>query len=72
MPCHVCCAVLCCEQISTDDEQGLTFIGLVGMHDPPRRECAAALETCRVGGGADCVGWVGCRVGRGVVVADGL
>jgi hypothetical protein len=31
-------------------QAGLTFIALVGMHDPPRPECKAALETCRAAG----------------------
>ncbi|KIY92700.1 Ca2+ transporting ATPase,sarcoplasmic/endoplasmic reticulum, partial [Monoraphidium neglectum] len=32
------------------DEAGLTFVAVVAMHDPPRRECAAALQTCREAG----------------------
>lgn len=41
--------------LSPLDEAGLTFIALVAMHDPPRRECAAAIQMCRQ---------VGCVVGR--------
>lgn len=38
--------------IPTSDEleQGLTFMGLVGMIDPPRPEAAAAVATCRKAG----------------------
>lgn len=32
------------------DEAGLTFISMMAMHDPPRHECAAAIETCRQAG----------------------
>ncbi|GBF97625.1 calcium-transporting ATPase endoplasmic reticulum-type [Raphidocelis subcapitata] len=35
---------------SRGDESDLTFLGLVAMHDPPRRECAAALQMCREAG----------------------
>lgn len=31
-------------------ENGLTFLGLVGMMDPPRPEVAGAMERCRSGG----------------------
>jgi len=31
-------------------EQGLTFIGLVGIIDPPRPECKQAIEECRIAG----------------------
>ena len=37
-------------QVQPQDEQGLTLLGVVGMHDPPRPEVAAAMETCRVAG----------------------
>ena len=35
---------------SEDIEMGLTFIGLVGMIDPPRPEARAAVATCRKAG----------------------
>ena len=34
----------------TQLETGLTFIGLVAMHDPPRPEAAAAIAACRAAG----------------------
>lgn len=37
-------------QVQAEDEQELTLLGVVGMHDPPRPEVAAAMETCRVAG----------------------
>ena len=37
-------------QLTEDDEAGLTLLGLVGMHDPPRPEVAAAVATCRAAG----------------------
>ena len=36
--------------MTEDDEAGLTLLGLVGMHDPPRPEAAAAVATCRAAG----------------------
>ena len=33
-------------QVSVEDERDLTLIGLVGMHDPPRTEVEAAVESC--------------------------
>ncbi|EFJ45835.1 hypothetical protein VOLCADRAFT_105844 [Volvox carteri f. nagariensis] len=32
------------------DESGLTFLGLVAMHDPPRNECSRALQLCQQAG----------------------
>ena len=36
--------------VSDDIENGLTFMGLVGMIDPPRPEAKIAVETCRKAG----------------------
>ncbi|CAL8471661.1 g11203 [Coccomyxa elongata] len=38
------------EQLTEADEAGLTLVGVVGMHDPPRPEAAAAVATCRKAG----------------------
>lgn len=35
---------------SADMEQGLTFIGLAGMIDPPREEVKVAVENCKLAG----------------------
>jgi Ca2+-transporting ATPase len=35
---------------AADIEHGLTFIGLSGMHDPPRREAGEAVARCREAG----------------------
>ena len=31
-------------------ETGLTFVGMVGLMDPPRESCKQAIEECRVAG----------------------
>lgn len=37
-------------ELSTDDENGFTFIGMVAMMDPPREESAQAVADCRRAG----------------------
>lgn len=34
----------------SDGEQGMTFLGITGMLDPPRAEAKAAIRTCRTAG----------------------
>ncbi|KAL5988262.1 Calcium-transporting ATPase 3, endoplasmic reticulum-type [Asimina triloba] len=38
------------QTLSFDDEKELTFIGLVGMHDPPRKEIRNAIRSCMSAG----------------------
>lgn len=38
------------KNISTEDEQGLVFLGLMAMMDPPRTESAAAVSDCKRAG----------------------
>ena len=36
--------------VSLEVETGLSFVGLVGVIDPPRKECKQAIADCRVAG----------------------
>ncbi len=38
------------DSILTEDEMGMTFLGLVGMIDPPRPEARGAIEKCETAG----------------------
>ena len=38
------------KNISTEDEQGLVFLGLLAMMDPPREESATAVSDCKQAG----------------------
>ncbi len=38
------------EEESADLEEGMTFVGVVGMIDPPRKEVIKAVETCHTAG----------------------
>lgn len=47
----VACQIMdSCPSRSEDAETGLTFVGLIGMADPPRPEAAEAVATCRSAG----------------------
>ena len=37
-------------QVEAADEESLTFIGVAAMHDPPRTEVRAAVQTCKLAG----------------------
>lgn len=37
-------------QLSREDEQDLTLIGIVGMHDPPRKQVPGAIKLCQAAG----------------------
>merc|ERR1719210_1271756 len=49
-PSHKAHAQLADPENFVNVEQGLTFVGMVGLIDPPRPECKQAIEDCRVAG----------------------
>lgn len=38
------------QEVTPDDESGLTFLGIAAMHDPPRPGVSSAIATCRAAG----------------------
>lgn len=38
------------KELSSDPESGLTYIGLIGMEDPPRKDAANAVKKCKEAG----------------------
>lgn len=42
--------VECKETLTVEDEENLTFLGLIAMVDPPREESKVAVETCKRAG----------------------